>query len=362
MEVWEKVFLKDAEFVQSTHGKVGCVICHGGDSREEDKEIAHVGLVADPSDGNCNTCHMDIAHANEISLHTSLSGFKSVLEARGGNLEEGSPLATVLENHCQQCHTSCGQCHVSRPDEMGGGLVSGHEFRETPSMQYNCVACHGARVGAEYLGENEGIPADVHWTGETMTCTKCHSQELHGSGEPVATRYQNPEAVNCGSEDCHDDIWTNTEDNPQHEQHLSDLQCQVCHSVAYKNCYSCHVALDEEGLPCRTSDPSEMRFEIGRNPVRSAERPYTYVVLRHVPTCVDICDYYGDNLLPDFNVLPTWKYATPHNIQLNTPQNESCNACHGNRRLFLTGEDVSPEEMEANKDVIVTDIPEPREQ
>jgi len=358
LEVWEKVFLKDAEFVQSTHGKVGCVICHGGDSWEEDKEIAHVGLVGDPSEGNCDTCHQDIAHVNEISLHTSLGGFKSVLEARGGNLEEGSPLATAFENHCQECHTSCGQCHVSRPDEMGGGLVSGHEFRETPSMQYNCVACHGSRVGAEYLGENEGISGDVHWLGESMVCAKCHSQELHGSEEPVATRYQNPEAANCGSEGCHDDIWTNTEGNPQHEQHLSNLACQVCHSVAYKNCYSCHIAIDKEGLPCRTSEPSEMHFEIGRNPVRSAERPYTYVVLRHVPTCAGTCDFYGSNLLPDFNALPTWKFATPHNIQLNTPQNESCNACHGNRDLFLTEEDVNPAEREANKNVIVTEVPE----
>jgi thiosulfate/3-mercaptopyruvate sulfurtransferase len=102
-----------------------------------------------------------------------------------------------------------------------------------------------------------------------------------------------------------------------------------------------------------------MHFEIGRNPVRSSERPYTYVVLRHVPTCVGICDFYGSNLLPDFNALPTWKFTTPHNIQLNTPQNESCNACHGNRDLFLTEEDVNPAEREANKDVIVTEIPEP---
>ena len=131
----------------------------------------------------------------------------------------------------------------------------------------------------------------------------------------------------------------------------------MCHSVAYKNCYGCHVAIDEEGLPCRTSEPSQIDFQIGYNPLRSSERPYKYVVLRHVPTCLGTCDYYGAALLPDFNALPTWKYATPHNIQLNTPQNESCDACHGNIELFLTEDDVRPEEIEANKDVIVTDNP-----
>ena len=358
MEVWQKVFLKDADFIQSTHGKVGCVICHGGDSRIEDKETAHVGIVADPSEANCNTCHKDIAHVNDISLHTSLGGFTSVLEARGGNLEEDSPLAEAFENHCQQCHTSCGQCHVSRPDELGGGFISGHEFRETPSMQYNCIACHGSRVGAEYLGENAGIPADVHWTKATMTCTKCHSQDLHGSDQSIDTRYDNPVAVNC--EDCHQDVWTNTAGNPQHEQHLGDLSCQVCHSLPYKNCYSCHATIDQKGLPSRTSDPSEMHFEIGYNALRSSENPYKYVVLRHPPVTASTFDYYGDNLLPNFDAVPTWKYATPHNIQLKTPQNESCNSCHGNRDLFLTEDDVSPAESEANKDIIVPEIPDPR--
>ncbi len=356
MEVWEKVFVKDAEFMESTHGKVGCVICHGGDSQEEDKELSHVGLVIDPSEGNCNTCHKDIAETHDFSLHATLSGFESALEARGGDVSEGSPLATAMENHCQECHTSCGQCHVSRPDEVEGGLVSGHKFRETPSTQYNCVACHGSRIGAEYLGENEGIPADVHWTQGMMLCTECHSQELHGSGEEAESRYQNSNAARC--EDCHQDVWTNTEGNPQHEQHLSDLSCQVCHSVAYKNCYGCHVSVDLEGLPCRTSEASVMQFEIGYNPLRSSERPYEYVVLRHVPTCSGTCDYYGESLFPNFNAVSTWKYATPHNIQLHTPQNESCDACHGNIELFLTEEDIRDEEREANKDIIIKELPE----
>ncbi|MFC1949362.1 hypothetical protein ACFLW0_04240 [Chloroflexota bacterium] len=357
LEVWEKVFLRDADFMQSTHGMVGCVICHGGDSSLESKELAHVELLADPSEISCITCHQDIACMNEDSLHTTLSGMKCALEARGGDMSEGSPLTTAFENHCQECHTTCGQCHVSRPDETEGGLLSDHEFKKTPSTKYNCVACHGSRVGAEYLGENEGTPADVHWTQATMTCTACHSKELHGSDKSATTRYDNPNAVQC--EDCHQDVWTDTEDNPQHEQHLGDLSCQVCHSVAYKNCYGCHVSIDEEGLPCRTSEPSVMDFKIGNNPIRSSERPYEYVVLRHVPTCTSTCDYYGLNLMTDFDALPTWKYATPHNIQLNTPQNASCDACHGNEDIFLTEDDVLIDELEANQGVVVEEIPSP---
>lgn len=343
--------------MQSTHGQVGCVICHGGDSRVDEKDAAHIGMVIDPSPADCMTCHSDIAHANEYSLHTTQSGFLSAFEARGGDISTDSVLMTAFENHCQECHTTCGQCHVSRPDELGGGLVSGHEFRGTPSMQYNCSACHGARVGAEYLGENEGYPADTHWVQENMLCTDCHSLEMHGSGTLAENRYANPSAIAC--EDCHEDVWLVTLDNPQHEQHLSDLSCQVCHSIAYKNCFDCHISLDEEGQPCRTSEPSQILFEIGLNPLRSSDRPYEYVVLRHVPTCAGTCDYYGGDLFPDFDSVPTWKYATPHNIQLNTPQNASCDACHTNREIFLTEEDIRIEERKANEDVIVTEFPEP---
>ncbi|MCP4424932.1 MAG: hypothetical protein GY803_10595, partial [Chloroflexi bacterium] len=39
---------------------------------------------------------------------------------------------------------------------------------------------------------------------------------------------------------------------------------------------------------------------------------------------------------------------TPLRIQRETPQTESCDACHGNADLFLTIDDIYPEEVEAN--------------
>ncbi len=358
LEAWEKVYIDEEDFLEGAHNKMGCTVCHSGDNTAEDMEVAHTGLITDPSEDNCNTCHIEIFEKNENSLHTTVSGMKAALEARGGNLEEGSPLSIAFDNHCQQCHLSCGQCHVSRPDEAGGGFISGHEFKSPPNMQNNCVACHGSRVGDEFLGENEGYPKDVHRM-KGMQCSSCHGQELHGSGELAENSYESSTAISCTDADCHDGLYSTTDSNPQHEQHLDDLSCQVCHAIDYKHCYSCHVSLDEKGVPCRTSDPSIMDFKIGLNPLKSAERPYDYVVLRHVPTCPDECEYYGENLLPDFDAQPTWKYATPHNIQLNTPQNASCDSCHGNAELFLTEEDLRDGEVEANQGVIVPEIPNP---
>ena len=144
---------------------------------------------------------------------------------------------------------------------------------------------------------------------------------------------------------------------PNHtEFHLEALSCQVCHSTTYKNCYSCHVSLEED-VAVYKIEPSVMDFKIGLNPLQSEDRPWKYVPVRHVPIDPEAFAYYGEDLLPNFDALPTWKYATPHNIQRNTPQTETCDTCHGNEEIFLTADKIAPEELDANLDVIVDAIP-----
>jgi thiosulfate/3-mercaptopyruvate sulfurtransferase len=65
--------------------------------------------------------------------------------------------------------------------------------------------------------------------------------------------------------------------------------------------------------------------------------------------------YYLDGALGDFDSVPTWKMATPHTIQRNTPQSESCDSCHGNRELFLQEGDVRGNYRRANRNVVVPD-------
>jgi thiosulfate/3-mercaptopyruvate sulfurtransferase len=145
-----------------------------------------------------------------------------------------------------------------------------------------------------------------------------------------------------------------------HKEHGGDLSCQVCHSISYKSCDGCHVAISETtGNPFFATDGDYLSFKIGRNPLQSYDRPYEFVTLRHVPVAADSFAFYGDNLLPNISALPTWTYTTPHNIQRETPQTESCDACHGNADLFLMIDDVYPEELEANLSVIIDTIPAP---
>jgi thiosulfate/3-mercaptopyruvate sulfurtransferase len=107
-------------------------------------------------------------------------------------------------------------------------------------------------------------------------------------------------------------------------------------------------------------------FKIGRNPLPD-KRSYEYVVLRHVP--VDPNTFVDWGLaLGNYSALPTWKYASPHNIRRTTPQTDttgtgSCSAvCHNSGTLFLRAADLRDYEVEANAGVLVPDGPAPWEE
>ena len=359
MEAWEKVFVEDAAFLTSIHNSQNCIGCHGGVDEATDKDAAHEGVVRDPTsdpDKVCGSCHSTEVEMASTGLHQNLTGYHTVLEERGADF--GNPsMQQGFDNHCATCHASCGQCHVSRPNFTNGGLIAGHEVKEFASMKDTCMACHGARVSIEYKGQNEGVPGSVHWLGEGMACYDCHQiSDFHGDGSENAYRYGGSPSPRC--EDCHAEEISEQSEVLEHTLHQDKVACSVCHtSGPYKNCYNCHLGVDEKGLPYYTTDDSQMLFKIGRNVLQSEDRPWEYVLVRHVPVEPDTFSFYGDSLLPDFDNVPTWKYATPHNIQRITPQNESCNNCHGNEEIFLTVDDVEPARREANASVIVAQVP-----
>ncbi len=359
LEAWEKVYISDETFLDSIHGQQGCITCHGGASGVEDKKTAHEGVVREPdSVEKCAACHMETVEADQNSLHSNLTGYTTVLAAR--STEDNIPqLEEMMCNHCDKCHTSCGQCHVSRPASAGGGLSAGHTFKEIPPMNLTCTGCHGSRINEVYKGKNAGVKADVHWIKGGMPCFDCHtSDEMHGKLGEAEHRYDGPPVPGCQAEECHANVGPGDGIAYHTEFHFETVSCQVCHSTTYKNCYSCHVA-QQDGVTYFETEPSVMAFKIGRNPLQSEDRPWAYVPVRHVPIDPESFAYYGEDLLPNFDALPTWKYATPHNIQRNTPQTETCGACHGNAELFLTADDVESEERVANQDVIVEEVPFP---
>lgn len=352
-----KIYVDPAFLDDENHGSLGCAACHGGDPEAPDALAAHAGLMRDPTwpdpERVCGDCHPDLVEASRTSLHTTLSPFKTATDLRAGSGPGHADVDAGRRTHCGACHASCGQCHVSRPTYVGGGLLDAHAFTKKPPMREVCTACHGSRIQREYFGGNEGVPADVHWRKRFMDCAECHDgQEMHGGGPAPADRREAPHAPRCL--DCHQAIYADKAENlGQHMTHRDKVACQVCHAVAYKNCYGCHFALDRFGFRYFRNAEDAMDFRIGLNPLRSERRPEQFVTLRHVPVAPDTFGFYAPGGLPRFDAAPTWKLATPHTIRRATPQNAGCAACHGKGALFLKPDDLRPGYRAANLGVAV---------
>jgi len=360
LEPQEKVLVSE-EFLDSIHGELACVDCHGGDDTADDKESAHEGFDPYPSINSpqeaCGECHEEIAETVPQSLHATLSTFPGYLEKRASE-DTWDKVDHGRERHCASCHTSCGGCHVSRPKYAGTGFVNGHIFSAKPDPVNQCTACHGSRIGNEFYGARG--QGDVHLQKYQMSCEDCHSaDEMHAAApEGLENRYHLEEAANCT--DCHQDLQHGSV--REHRIHSSKVQCQVCHSQTYVNCYSCHTGTDEEGIAYFINNHEFEGMKFGFNPDRIPGNNYKFALLRHVPVDPKLFDFYIKDGFPNFDVSPTWKRASPHNIQRRTWQNANCNNCHGQRDLFLAESDLLDYEIKANYGVTVADhqIPKKR--
>jgi hypothetical protein len=362
----EKIFVDSDILDDENHGEIACVDCHGGNPDDPNWKTAHKGVVKDPTYPDatkaCGDCHDEINENYTKSLHVSLKPFTLIIDKRASRDKAiHSKIELAKKNHCYSCHSSCGQCHISRPDPVEGGFLDGHLFQKKPPMQEVCTACHGSRIQKEYFGEKEGLLPSIH-KEKYMKCERCHTgDEMHGNGRDYINRYEVENGPKCS--DCHQEIYDREAKNViTHKIHKDKTSCHVCHAQPYNNCSACHVGKDKNGLNYYKTKASWFDFKIGLNPLRSEKRPEKFVTLRHAPVDRETFDYYVKDGLSNYNASPTWKPATPHNIRRKTPQNSHCNACHGNEPLFLLEKDIEDKEKEANKAVIVPGNLIPRKQ
>lgn len=418
--------------IDPTHGAIGCAGCHGGVAQVDAADdtsayrAAHVGMKRDPSaigEGGCSggLCHSDIVRRNETSLHSNLWGEKAHVAMRNGyESYEECPvdIKDGFTKDCSGCHTTCGQCHVSRPHTAGKGFLqqragASHRFVATPSEENVCTACHGSRVGDDWNANQARVPGnkpDVH-NDFGYTCLDCHQEDFHGNGASdaeIISRYHTPDLPQCT--DCHQ---VDSDDNAFHSQHWpnsdatdgADLACYVCHSQQYNNCNTCHAGewtheyVEEDDWA--TTDGGYRvypAFKMGRNPYYgTADHVHgnsAWITVRHIPVSPDAYEHWNispwsvDNFASNATNMETWKFASPHNIQRWTARTlvdsswsdttayttETCSDnCHMhggsiagamvNEALYLTdanmtsdhtGDDLS-DEIEANKNTSLGD-------
>ena len=353
LEPYEKVLVSE-KFLGTVHGSMDCETCHAGNPSLNEKAAAHQGLDAHPSindpEGACGSCHPQITATAKNSLHATLSTFSTILKTRA-DMSRWDEIDKARAGHCAACHTSCGGCHVSRPKFAKKGFVNGHVFNKHSDPVNQCTACHGSRVGMEYYGSRG--QGDIHAKKADMDCVSCHkAEEMHAAAPAgLQGRYHLKEMPDC--EDCHQDLEFGSVRD--HTLHIGKVQCQVCHSQTYVNCYSCHVGRDDNNIAYFQNKREVEDMKIGFKYDDEPGATFKYVLVRHEPSDPEVFDYYLKDAFTNFGNTPTWKRASPHNIQRKTWQNASCNHCHGNRELFLSEKDLLDYEKEANSRVVVPD-------
>lgn len=370
LEPWEKVFIElrrdqnSFADIDPVHALVGCVNCHGGNEPASFEEAHDTTLVHDPSadpEQNCSPCHAQIVATNKNSMHTMAWGERTTIAQRelgAGNDHTNfdecpAELTDGFEGECTSCHTTCGQCHVSRPNSVHGGFIDSHEFNRIPDQNNNCTACHGSRIKIDYEAGLDGNYPDVHYN-IGKKCLDCHTEDFHADAFGVATRYHLEGLPTCDDPACHiddDDPPVALEArNQYHQQHWPEddgagLSCYVCHSQPYYNCNSCHTGGEwKEGYGPTGDDINEggrdyveyPDFKIGYNYDQALHKG-KWIVVRHIPVSVDSYEPWGHSTLLSFDDRPTWEYSSPHNIRLYTAQTDTSDGAYCSDNCHLHG-------------------------
>ncbi len=267
---------------------------------------------------------------------------------------ENCPDALVdgLETECSSCHTTCGQCHVSRPESVHGGFIDSHRFNRTPDQNNNCMACHGSRIAVDFKGSLSGNRPDVHYLN-AMKCFDCHTEDMHADASMTESRYHLADLPTCTDAGCH--IPDSGADlpvaNQWHSVHWPDengngLSCFVCHSQPYNNCNTCHTAGEWKEGYAQVGD-SDIHtggggyieypdFRIGYNYNKNLHDG-EWIVVRHIPVSRDSYSNWGHDVLDSYDDRPVWEYSSPHNIRLFTAQTDTSDGATCSENCHVTG-------------------------
>jgi len=210
----ERLWIDPAD-IFSTHGRLGCMTCHGGTGDTKDVKLAHQGLVPNPSEYReaakvCLQCHSNVrTDIPEKHIHTP---HERIL--RG--MREGWEVCA-----CSNCHgpVAHGEKPIASHEGLAAYCIDCHQAKNVPPERLKCSGCHI-------------IPHDI-----SLDCEVCHRSNRTWSSirlavHPVELTGAHAE-LSCF--DCHQ--WPN----------FGGLRyvCSDCHKRPHdfgdENCERCHT-------------------------------------------------------------------------------------------------------------------------
>ncbi len=265
------VYYIEPASLETPHGTLGCITCHGGAGNVADIEAAHQGLILDLSETHpqdCLLCHRDLP--DQIPEDRLRTPHGQVADA----IWEGSACGVL----CSDCHGHVGHGF----DPVTGEIICPMSV---------CLDCHLERRLDTHLTDCDACHVGPHDVDLALTCKDCHIatdtwRETALQVHPVELTDYHAD-VDCFS--CHhwpnfgnlDNVCSDCHRRP-HE--LGNDDCALCHTpvgwvksadalvagatafphpaLGREECRSCHGVVGQQSIPAdhkgRTNDTCEV--------------------------------------------------------------------------------------------------------
>jgi len=174
------LFVSEAGFKSSVHGKLSCSDCH---QQIRDDKHAEGGKGKWDKTVNCGLCHIEAEKEYKQGLHSKM-------------IMKGTERAA----NCYDCHGKHNILPSKDPRSM----------THISNIERTCNRCHSDIEFVKHHALGATIPGDefkksVHGKTGEVTCTSCHgSHNLRSLIDPKSTIFRSNIPQTCGS--CHPDI------------------------------------------------------------------------------------------------------------------------------------------------------------
>ena len=243
----------------------------------------------------------------------------------------------------------CDACHPA--SEMHGAGVAPAIDRYGIAGRVQCETCHASLVGSNAFhtsGHLSSMACQLCHAQPYKNCFGCHTQMSATSGAYFTSNATDPtwtDRVTAFVNAPQPAAWSSATT-------YAGSALVSYNAVQYKSLWAGNLNHQPDTNPSwwqavlAPGPDALMTFRAGQNPKYGiATGAKKYAVLRHPPVDADVFTYTDEGgavpgLIPDLTALPTWKYATPHNILRNTaittdPDGAgpltACGNCHSSR-------------------------------
>ena len=236
------LFVDEAAFTASIHGKNRCTSCHN-----DIVEVPHPEGFR-PKDVSCGQCHrvetgIYLASDHGLAVHQGVSEAASCKDCHGAThtlLDSRDPVSPVnrtnIARTCARCHADAGEMakfHLRQLNPVASYEHSVHGRAVAEKQALNaavCTDCHGSHD----LHRSTNTGSKLHWRNVPTTCGRCHENvertyihSVHGKAAAEGIR-DAPVCTDCHGE--HSILAVSLPESGVSPEHVPET-CAQCHAA-----------------------------------------------------------------------------------------------------------------------------------